>query len=239
MRLVTWAMPPSPFLGRSRWRSDVARLFQSGAEIVCLQTCGEPPATAVPGTPPPWLAGHAPAMGSIAWQFVLWNVGTKRQPHHIHIVWLGTDSAGGRANLAIAYSSAAIEVFGLIYLAPGLPGKRPALGVRVSYGGAPFDIYSVHTIAPGGPDGPGLLRHILCTRSAHWFAAGIYYAPPDWWTDVLPPLAVVCPHNGALGHLGDATHLDYALKSAIGGATIGTVFAGFVVADHAPIAYLL
>lgn len=232
-------MPPPPLLGRSRWRTDVQRLFQRGAEIVCLQMCGEPPASSVPGTPPPWLDGHAPAQGSVAWQFVLWNIGTKREPQHVTIVWLETDPSGHRANLAIVYSNAAIEVRRLIYLTPGLPGKRPALGVRVSYGGAALDIYSVHTIAPGGPDGPGLLRHILCTRSASWFAAGVYHAAPEWWANLLPPLAVVCPHNGSLTHPSGATHFDYAIKSALGGATPGTVLAGFVVADHAPIAYLL
>ncbi len=239
MRVVTWAMQGIPAFGQSKWRSDVSRLFHAGAEIVCLQECGEPPSAAVPAAPPPWLPGFANPPDGQAWQYYLWNLGTERRPHFVNVLWMETDPFSHRSNLAVAFSSASVAALQLIRLPPGLAGKRPGLGVRVSYGGAPLDLYTLHTISPGGADTTGLVQHLLATGASNWFAAGILHLPPENLAGLLPPAAVVCPHNGASAHPGGGTNLAYAIKSAAGGATGGTVLAGFVVADHAPISYLL
>ncbi len=239
MNVITWNMQGATGFGESKWNTDVSRLFQANAEVICLQECGNPPPTAIPTAAPAWLAGHAIPGGGYQWQYFLWNLGTQSRPYFINILWIETDPVGHRVNLAIAFSAAAVAALNLIYITPGIVGTRPAIGVRVPYGGATLDIYTLHAISPGGADGPNLINNIIAVGAPGGFCAGDYNTDPNTWAGVLPAAAVVCPHNGVVTHPGSGTNLDYAIKSAAGGAIQGSVFTGFVVSDHYPVAYLL
>ena len=232
MNVVTWNMQGATGQGENKWNADVTRLFRGDAEIVCLQESGFPPNTAIPIPPPPWLAGFAPPPG-LNVQFLQWNIGTGSRPFLLYILWVETDLGAHRNNVAIVSRHMPMN---LIYVNPGLPGGRPAVGFRIPYGFGTVDVFSLHAFSGGGGDAPNLLNNINATGGS-WFAAGDYNRDPGTWGPPPPPPgALLCGHNPVATHPGTGTNLDYAFKSP-GPAVYGIVFENFIVSDHFPVGY--
>lgn len=235
MLVVTWNMQGATGSGESKWNTDVKRLFlQGGVNLACLQESGAPPPSAVMGAAPPWLPGFAAPTG-VNGQYLVWNLGTTSRPFLVYVVWVETDPTGHRNNLALAST---LLPANLIYVTPGLPGGRPAVGMRLLYGppGTYVNFFTLHAFSGGGGDAPGLLANISVTGGA-WFAAGDYNRAPTSWTGVPVPVGtVLCPHDPVSTHPGSGTDLDYACKNP-GPAVVGKVATGFVVSDHFPVGY--
>jgi hypothetical protein len=245
LNLVTWNMQGATGFGENKWRTDVTRLFRAGAQVVLLQECGNPPNSAGPVAVPPPFLGGAGVPGGMNWSYLAWSIGSRRHPCDIGIYWVETDPGGHRCNLAIATVvfaavPGAVIPGNLICVPPPAvgPGQRPAIGIRVPYGGGNIDLYTLHAISPGGPNAPGLLANINVVGPP-WLAAGDYNRAPATWGGgggVLPAGAVVSNHNGDATHPGSGTNLDYAINRP-GGAVPGQVMDNFVVSDHYPVYY--
>lgn len=239
MNVITWNMQGATGSGESKWNTDVKRLFlQLGVNVACLQECGNPPLSAISEAAPAWLPGFAPPVGLVEY-YLLWNLGTNSRPFNVYIVWIETDPNGHRNNLAVA---SVLPPLNLIYINPGLPGGRPALGMRLLYGLGNADIFTLHAFSGNGNDGPGLLANISVTGGS-WFAAGDYNCAPTQWglpgsgaPKIVPAGTTYCAHNVVPTHPGSGTNLDYAFKNP-GPAVMGTVLNNFVVSDHYPVAY--
>ncbi|MEH1906054.1 MAG: endonuclease/exonuclease/phosphatase family protein [Nostoc sp.] len=233
MNIITWNMQGATGSGESKWNTDVKRLFlQLGVNVACLQECGNPPSSAIPTAAPAWLPGFAPPVG-LNGAYLLWNLGTSSRPFNVYIVWIETDPNGHRNNLAVA---SILPPSNLIYIQPGLPGGRPALGMRLLYGPGNVDIFTLHAFSGSGNDAPGLIANINATGGL-WFAAGDYNRDPTSWTGViLPGGTVYCAHNVVATHPGTGTNLDYGFKNP-GPAVVGVVGNNFVVSDHFPVSY--
>lgn len=239
MNVVTWNLQDAG--GERRWLTDVRRLFQTGADVVCLQSCAPPPGDAVPAAPPR-LVGSADSLADLGAQYVIWNVGTFRRPHYVLVYYVPTDGHGLRVDLAIALSYAPpaadspLAPSHLLYLANPHERGRPAIGVRLPYNGVGLDLYSLEALTPHGHDAAGLLAAIQAT-DARWFAAGGFAADPAGWSG-LPRDVALCPHNGGAVHPGGGTTLDYAFIRP-GPAVRGNILGNFIVADRYPVAYAL
>lgn len=238
MNVITWNMQGATGFRESKWNTDVTRLFLAGAEIICLQECGNPPPSAVQIASPPWLAGYA-IPGGINGGCYLWSIGTRSRGISAMIVWLETDPVGHRVNEAVVFSLGAVMPTNLM-LIPNGGGGRPAIGARLrSAAGNVADFYSIHARADnGGLDGPGLITGIVGVGAAAWFAAGDFNRNPNTWPGYVPVGAVLAGHNGATTHPGSGTNLDYAF-APVGTNFAGIVSSGFVVSDHYPVAYVL
>lgn len=242
MNVVTWNMRGLS-AGRSRWHTGVRSLFQGGASVVCLQECGVPPSDAIPAAPPPW----GTSVEEPGARYLLWSIGSPAAPLHVLIFWLGTDQDGRRVDLAVATLFAPVATHcpestrapsHLLCVPNPAEGGRPAIGLRLPYNGACLDIYSLHALAPDGPDGPKLLTSIHATdASAPWFAAGDFNRGPDDWSG-LPVDMAHCPHNGDVLNPGGHTRSSYAFISPAPGVQ-GGVLNCLMESGHYPIVYVL
>lgn len=235
MNIVTWNMQGATGFGESKWNTDIPRLFRAGAQVLCLQECGNLPDRAANIAVPAWLAGP----GAYNTRFVTLNYGTQYRPAIVNVLWVETDPVGHRVNLAVAYSAAAYAAVNSILIAnPAGGGTRPAVGLRFPIGGGNnVDVYTIHAQSPGGADGPGLITSIVAT-AAPFFAAGDYNTNLPWAGGV-PLGSVACPNNAAVTHPGSGTNLDYAFRPTAAGAVNGYVGGDFIVSDHLPVGYAI
>lgn len=243
MHVVTWHLQADAGDGdgERRWQTDIRRLFQTGADLVCLQGCPAPPADAVPATPPPLCGGPA-SLAEVGARYMIWNAGTFRRPHYVLVYHVATDAAGLGVHLAVARSfapagaDAPLAPSHLLYAANPHERGRPAIGLRLPYNGLGLDVYCLDALAPQGRDGAGLLATFQ-SGAARWFAAGGFACEPAAWTD-LPRDVALCEHNARLLHPGGGTAFDYAFIRP-GPAVRGNVLSHFIAADHYPVAYAL
>lgn len=245
MNVITWNMQGATGFGENKWRTDVARLFNRGAQICLLQECGNPPPSALPIPAPPVFGGAA-VPGGINWNYYSWNIGSRRHPCTVGIFWLETDPAGHRVNLAIATVifagvPGAVVPNGIMYVPPagGIAAARPAIGIRIPFGGGNANIFTLHALAGGGGDAPALITNIN-GGGAPWFAAGdMNRLPATWGAVALPGGVVGCPNSGDPTHPGTGTNLDYGFANGIAPAAAGLVMSDFVVSDHYPVYYVI
>jgi len=231
MNFITWNMQGATGFRESKWTTDITRLLQMGAEVLCLQEAGVPPPTAVAIPPPAWIANTAPA--GIPWAFLQWNLGSRSRARYVYIFWMQTDPGANRNNLAIVSTQIPN---GLIAVNGGLPGARPSIGIQMGIGGTNVNIYSLHAFSGGGGNAPNLINNINAVGGP-WFALGDYNRPPVSWGGIaLPPGTTGCPHNGRTTHPGSGTNLDYSFKNP-GPAIEGEVLDNFIVSDHYPVLY--
>jgi len=240
MTVVTWNLR-GPSFGERRWLLDVRRLFQTGADIVCLQSCPPPPRETLDAAPPR-LLGAPGSLADLGASYVIWNVGTFRRPHYVLVYFVPTDGSGLRVDLAIAISfapaagDAPLAPAQLLYVPNAHERGRPAIGLRLPYNGLGLDVYTLDALAPHGADAAALLAAIQATDT-RWFVAGAFARAASAWTD-LPRDVAACPHNAATLHPGHGTALDYAFIRP-GPPVHGNVLGHFLAADRYPVAYTL
>ncbi len=215
----------------SKWNTDVKRLFLNlGADIICLQEAGVPPATAISFPFPGWIAGGDPG---IPWAFLQWNLGTRSRPKFVYIFWIQCDPGANRNNLAIVSKQ---QPNAVVVVNGGIPGARPAIGIQLFIDGVAVNIYSLHAFSGGGGNAPALLNNIHAVGGP-WFALGDYNRDPGTWAHVaLPPGTNGCPHNGSITHPSSGTNLDYAFINPAPSVK-GVVLDNFIVSDHYPVGY--
>jgi len=237
MNIITWNMQGATGFRENKWNTDVTRLILAGAEILCLQECGVPPATAVQIAAPAWLAGYA-IPGGIAGGCYLWQIGSRSRGITTMIVYVQTDPGANRNNLAVVVSLGSAIPVNLIAV-PNGAGGRLALGARLrDMAGNLADFYTLHAFSPGGPDAPGLVTGIVGVGAPVWFAGGDYNRNPATWAGIVPAGSTLSGHTGVVTHPGSGTNLDYAFTQA-GTNYTGVVSSGFVVSDHYPVAYVI
>lgn len=233
MNIITWNMQGATGFRESKWVTDIPRLFAAGAQVLCLQECGNLPPGGFDNDMLPWLAGP----GAYNARYVTVNYGTSDRLALVNILWVETDPNGHRVNLAIAFDPSAFTATSAILLAnPAGGNSRPAVGLRFPVPAGALDLYTIHAQSPGGADGPGLINAIVGTGGT-FFSAGDYNALPTAWAGNTPAGAVLCPNTGDNTHPGSGTNLDYAFRNAARGPVTGTVWNTFVVSDHYPVAY--
>ncbi|WP_426338135.1 endonuclease/exonuclease/phosphatase family protein [Pseudoduganella sp. S-14] len=221
--VVTWNMQGSNWTSDFKWYTGIGNLFAHGADIICLQECGSPPASAVHV----WQSPLDPQLHIFQW-------GTPRTLKYI--LFYHWDLHGNRVNMAIVtrLPIAAANVLPVLYPAMGAVW-RPAIGITI--GGLCY--YTLHAISPGGADAAGLLGAIAGVAPATAIVAGDYNQAPVAMLGGM----FNCPPNGPTHStrvMHPANTYDY-IHSNVGliANAVGMVVGGLIASDHYPVAYAL
>ena len=214
MIIATWNMQGASHSTENKWNSGVLNLLSSGAQICCLQECGDKPRSAV--------LRQQNYCGIPGLNLYTW--GTERYPKWI--LFYPADSKGNRCNLAIASNAAPTEGF---LVAPAVqPIWRPTIGMTLD--GTVF--FTLHAISPGGPDAPALVNAAFGAGGSVIVAGDYNRAPGTMGGGA----QVVCPPNGpTYPSTRPESYYDYVIKN-FGDATTGTVLS-LQLSDHLPVQF--
>lgn len=236
-----WNMQGSQNEQDSKWQSGVRRLLNDGHNVIALQEAGQPPASAgyldpdtdriVPGeaaytyAPRSFTFTRTRRDGTTYTQTQSYEVrrydwrpnGSRGGLYSIYFVQ--TDTGGNRVNLAIVTAARAA---GVVLAEPGLPGARPALGVRLGSGNSTTYFWSIHALSGSGNDAPRLLQNIAAASgSRRWAAMGDYNRLPMTGNR---PLNQAIPAGMHIYHTDEPTHyggngndreLDYMVTNQV------------------------
>jgi cytolethal distending toxin subunit B len=160
MRLVTWNMQGAKHATEQPWRTCARQFFvQHGADVVCLQECGSPPASAEEVT-------NAPTSSEFDWDT------TSRKG--FQIAFCDADPGGRRCNLAILTKEQPVETKAVCVDG----AKRPVLGADI--GGV--WVFCVHARADGGSDARALVNAAAAAAGTRpWVVAGDFNCLPSVW----------------------------------------------------------
>lgn len=223
-RPASWNMQGAQNGQDNKYQSGVRRLIELGHNVIALQEAGTPPASAgrldpatdriVPGEPAHTFAErtfsvtgtrangttYAVNQGPYVVQRYDWRPNGSRGGLY-QIYFMQTDFGANRVNLAIITNDRAA---GVNIAEPGLPGGRPALGVRLGSGSGSTYFWSIHAMSGHGNDGPRLLQNIArASGSRYWAAMGDYNRLP---TAGPRPLNAALPAGMHIYRTGEATH---------------------------------